>query len=144
MRFRIDLKILFFLICFYFTHQLNIYICIMLFAFLHEMGHLIMGIVLGFIPEKIEVIPFGFNLSFKHKEESDKRKVLLSKVLIPIAGPIINFLIICIIIIFNISFMGRDIVVYANLLIFGLNLIPIYPLDGGRILKFIFLPSLSQ
>lgn len=41
MRFRIDLKIFGFLILFYFTKQIEIYSLMMLFCFLHELGHLI-------------------------------------------------------------------------------------------------------
>ena len=65
MRFRIDLKILIFLIIFYFTKQLQLYLGIMLFCFIHEIGHLIMGLLLGLKPDKIDMIPFGFFLKFK-------------------------------------------------------------------------------
>ena len=41
MRFRIDLKIFIFLIIFYFTKQIEIYAMIMLFALIHELGHLL-------------------------------------------------------------------------------------------------------
>ena len=57
------------------------------------------------------------------------------------AGPITNFLIIAIMQIisiinpkFVISSIGIN-MIYANFLIGIFNLIPIYPLDGGRILK---------
>ena len=59
MRFRIDLKIFIFLIIFYFTKQIEIYAMIMLFALIHELGHLLAGILMGMKPEKIELMPFG-------------------------------------------------------------------------------------
>lgn len=31
--------------------------------------------------------------------------------------------------------IGIDLIIYSNILLFLFNLIPIYPLDGGRILK---------
>ena len=39
----------------------------------------------------------------------------------------------------NITFLGlkNEFVVYSNIIIAIFNLIPIYPLDGGRILKYI-------
>jgi len=135
MRFRIDLKILIFFAVFYFTNQLNIYLWTMLFAFLHELGHLVIGLLLRMKPDKIEMTPFGFSLRFKTGEAKDNREKIKSNILIAIAGPITNLIIIFIILIFNISFLERDIAVYANIIIFAFNLIPIYPLDGGRVFK---------
>lgn len=57
MRFRIDLKIFIFIILFYFTKQIEIYALIMLFAIIHELAHLLTGILLGFKPDKLELIP---------------------------------------------------------------------------------------
>ena len=67
MRFRIDLKIFIFIILFYFTKQIQIYAFIMFFAFIHELGHLLCGILLGMQPEKLEIIPFGLSVSFRIK-----------------------------------------------------------------------------
>ena len=41
LRIRIDLKIFIFLALFYFTNQIRIYLIIMFFCFLHEIGHII-------------------------------------------------------------------------------------------------------
>lgn len=60
MKFRIDLKILFFLGLFFLTKQLNLYILVMLFALIHECSHLILGLILGFKIRSIELMPFGF------------------------------------------------------------------------------------
>ena len=46
MRFRIDLKIFIFLVLFYFTKQIELYGYMMFFAFIHELGHLITGLLL--------------------------------------------------------------------------------------------------
>lgn len=94
-----------------------------------------MGLLLGLRPEKIEMTPFGFFLEFKPNTQKTNKEILKSNILIAIAGPITNLIIIFIILFLHISFIGRDIVVYTNLLIFAFNLIPIYPLDGGRVLK---------
>ncbi len=61
----------------------------------------------------------------------------LKKILIAASGPITNFLCILIGSFSHVSFLGfrQDYVIYANLLIAIFNLLPIYPLDGGRILK---------
>ena len=58
-----------------------------------------------------------------------------------LAGPLTNFIIALILIILNNielyknSIFFGEIAIYANILIGIFNLIPIYPLDGGRILK---------
>ena len=65
MRVRIDLKIIIFLILFYFTKQIEIYAMIMIFAIIHELGHLLAGLLMGLKPEKIEIMPFGVSISFK-------------------------------------------------------------------------------
>ena len=48
MKFRIDLKILFFLVLFLITGQIKLYFIVMIFALLHELAHLITGLILGF------------------------------------------------------------------------------------------------
>ena len=61
--------------------------------------------------------------------------------LLAFAGPLTNFIIVFILIILNNLgvivdniFLGET-AIYANILIGVFNLIPIYPLDGGRIIK---------
>ena len=134
MKIRIDLKILIFFAIFYFSGQLGTYLWILLFCFLHEMGHLAMGLALGFRPEKIEVMPLGFCMKLKENTKKEER-TRQQEILIALAGPMTNLIIIIMILLLHISFIGRDIAVYVNILIFAFNLLPIFPLDGGRIAK---------
>lgn len=62
MKFRIDLKIFILILLFFITNQIKIYAMIMLFAIIHELGHLIAGILLGMKPEKIEIKVFGVSI----------------------------------------------------------------------------------
>ena len=141
MRFRIDLKIFIFLIIFYFTKQIEIYAMIMLFALIHELGHLLAGLLMGMKPEKIELMPFGVSISFKIKVEEYNKKIKkgnmleIKKILVALAGPLTNFIIIIIASNINIYLFKALIIIYTNFLIMIFNLLPIYPLDGGRILK---------
>ena len=143
MRFRIDLKIFIFLILFYFTKQIHIYALIMIFAFIHELGHLFAGILTGMRPEKLEIKPYGVRVSFKlfPKDYNVKigkgNKLETKKILVALAGPIINLLIILVTINLQIEIFTKLMIIYSNILIFIFNLLPIYPLDGGRILKSI-------
>lgn len=143
MRIRIDLKIFIFIALFYLTKQIEIYAMLMIFAILHECGHLIAGLIMGFKPEKINIMPIGLSISFKIPIENYNKKVeksnILSvkKIIIAFAGPIINIMIALIVTFINFNFteVQRLNIIYANIIIFIFNLLPIYPLDGGRILK---------
>lgn len=141
MRFRIDLKIFIFLILFYFTKQIQIYATIMIFALIHELGHLAVGLVMGMKPEKIELMPFGFSVSFKINVKEYNKKIKkgnmfeIKKILVALAGPITNLIIIIITSFLKINIITSFLIIYTNFLIMIFNLLPLYPLDGGRILK---------
>lgn len=133
MQIKVNLQIFLFIIIFVLTHQIEIYGWIMLFAFIHELGHMIAGIVLKLKPKSLSLMPFGISVTFETYEY--KKLVEIKKMLIAIAGPLTN-LIICIIALFlHINLATKALVIYSNILIALFNLIPIYPLDGGRILK---------
>lgn len=141
MRFRIDLKIFIFLILFYFTKQIQIYAMIMIFAIIHELGHLLAGLLMGMRPEKIEIMPFGVSISFKINVKEYNKKIKngnvleIKKIIVALAGPITNFIIILIASNLKIDLIKSMLIIYTNFLIMIFNLLPIYPLDGGRILK---------
>ena len=141
MRFRIDLKIFIFLILFYFTKQIEIYALIMIFAIIHELGHLVAGILMGMKPEKIELMPFGLSVSFKININEYNKKIKkgnnleTKKILIALAGPLTNLIMILITYRLKIDIIKSMLIIYTNSLIMIFNLLPIYPLDGGRILK---------
>lgn len=143
MQVKLDLKIILVLLIFFLTDQLEMYLLFMFFAILHELGHLIMGLLLGFKPKGIKLIPMGVSICFHINCENyninvkNGKIISLKKLLIAIAGPLNNFLIAIFFIFFNIEVLNftREEVIYSNLLIGIFNLIPMYPLDGGRIIK---------
>lgn len=137
MSIKINLNIFLFVILFILTNQIEIYSLVMLFALIHELGHLLCGVLLGFEAESLKIMPLGFAVEFKTKIDDYNKKVLksnlltLKKLCINVAGPITNFVIIIIGAVMNF----HENIIYANLIILMINLIPIYPLDGGRIIK---------
>lgn len=137
MRFRIDLKIFLFLLLYFLTNQVQTYIVIILFAIIHELGHLIAGLILGMKPEKIELMPYGLSVSFKlipkdyNKQIYNGNLLSIKKIIVAFAGPITNLIIIVIVS----NLFPNLVIIYANLLLMIFNLLPIYPLDGGRIIK---------
>lgn len=140
MSLRIDLKIFIFLLLFYITKQIEIYAMIMLFCIIHELGHLLAGLSMGLLPEKLEIMPFGVSISFKLEPKDYNLKIKkanlleIKKIIIAIAGPVTNLILSIIFIYFDLPFINKSIAIYSNILIFIFNLIPIYPLDGGRVL----------
>ena len=141
MRFKIDLKLFLIIIIFLLTKQIQIYMLMMIFVLLHELGHLLAGIFLKMKPEKLEIIPVGVTINFKIPTEDINRKIgktnlfELKKILVAIAGPLTNLIIIAIVINIPIEITRQLEIIYANIFIFLFNMIPIYPLDGGRIVK---------
>lgn len=120
---------------------MEIYAMIMFFAILHEFGHLLAGLLLGMRPEKMEIMPYGVSISFKIIPKDYNKKIIhgnqleLKKILVALAGPITNFIIILIVLQMNINIFSGLMVLYSNLLLILFNLLPIYPLDGGRVIK---------
>ena len=141
MRFKIDLKIFIFILLFFLTKQIELYAIMMIFAFIHELGHLLAGILLGMRPKKLEIKPYGVSISFNLTPKDYNKKIgkgnllEVKKIIVACAGPVTNLL--CVLIFLNLNFnvFENMIIVYSNLLLLFFNLLPIYPLDGGRILK---------
>ena len=143
MQIKVNLKIFVFIIIFWITRQIEIYGILMLFAFFHELGHLFAGIILGFKPKSLSINPVGLSIAFHVKVDDYKERVrkgnilAVKKLIIALMGPAVNFLIVIVFMLFDLDFfyIRREFVIYSNILIGLFNLIPVYPLDGGRILK---------
>lgn len=99
---------------------------------LHEFGHYFEAKHLGYKLSKFSVSPYGFALSFCGQgiEREDETKIAL-------AGPIVNFVTALLMVgvwwIFPASFCFTESFVNASLVLGLFNLLPAYPLDGGRI-----------
>ena len=141
MKFKIDLKIFIFLFIFLLTRQIEVYATIMFFAIIHELGHLFAGLLLGMKPEKIEIKPYGISVSFKIFYDDYNKKIRkgnlleIKKIIVALAGPITNFIITLIIWNLEIGVFNKLLIIYSNILLILFNFLPIYPLDGGRIIK---------
>ena len=48
---------------------------IMVFALIHELGHLLAGIILKMKPEKLEIMPFGVSIAFKIEPKDYNKKI---------------------------------------------------------------------
>ncbi|MBO5478436.1 MAG: site-2 protease family protein [Clostridia bacterium] len=143
MTIKINLKIFLFAIIFYLTKQIHLYGMLMFFAFCHEMGHLFCGLLLGLKPKALKIMPMGLSVEFKVLPEEYNKKIAkanrlqIKKMWIAFAGPITNMIIILLSVLLkeNIETGLYQEIVYSNILIAIFNLLPIYPLDGARMIK---------
>lgn len=106
------------------------FLCFSLIIIVHEMGHILMGIKYGWRIEKVLLLPFGA-LTIFHEDLNRKIK---EEFWIVIMGPL--FQIVFTIIIYY--FFGSSNFIYYSLIILGFNLLPIFPLDGSKILNLFF------
>lgn len=143
MNIKVNLKIFLFIFIFYITKQIHIYAMLMFFAFVHEMGHLFFGIILGLKPKSLEIMPVGLCIKFKvdtfdyNEKIKHANPLAIKKILIAFAGPMVNLFLVVITILFKnkLEVIYYQEIIYSNLVIAIFNLLPIYPLDGGRILN---------
>ena len=132
MKIKLNLYVFLFLILFFITNQIEEYALVMIFALIHEISHILCGVILGFKPDTLRIMPLGFSIEFESEVEDYNKKILKSNIIavkeivVALAGPIV---------IFGTIFNMEKAIIYSNFLLFIFNLIPILPLDGCRILK---------
>ncbi|MEI3402042.1 MAG: site-2 protease family protein [Clostridia bacterium] len=68
----------------------------------------------------------------------------MKKIIVAITGPIISLILVMIFTYIEIPYITKQEAVYSNILIIIFNLLPLYPLDGGRILKGILYIQLGR
>lgn len=122
---------------------LPIFIICALTALLHECGHIFYAARLGFECKEISLMPFGAAAvcDIEGISPSDEIKLAL-------AGPLVN-LILCVAVaglwwFFPVTYAYTDLIFYASAGMLVLNLLPAYPLDGGRITKCLFMCFLKR
>ena len=93
---KVNIKIFAFLLLFYLTKQIEIYAMFMVFAMVHELGHLLFGILLGLKPKSLKIMPLGLCIEFKTELEDYNNKfkrtnkLAIKKMVIAMAGPFVN------------------------------------------------------
>lgn len=104
-----------------------------LLVLIHELTHYLTARILGFSGFDIEILPIGAVLKMKELDEASPKEDLI----ISLSGPFLNLLLAVIFYglfrLFNIDFF--HLIYRSNLSIGVFNLIPAFPLDGGRVLR---------
>lgn len=90
---------------------------LLFFSIIHELSHLIVLLICGGKPESLKFSFYGMALKYQSNISKTREFFVI------VSGPAVNLLLYC--------FLKNDV----NLLLFVLNIFPVYPLDGGRILK---------
>lgn len=131
MKIEINLKIIFVIILFFLLNNLDLYIMFLIFVLIHEIAHLIVGILIGGKPQKLYINPLGISLEI-YSYGNNKS---LSKIIFYLIGPLINCLMAVLFSYSNLNMELKEKIIYTNIAIFIFNLLPILPLDGGKTLK---------
>lgn len=100
---------------------------------IHELIHLMVARILGYSGFSIDVMPIGASLKLKDLDEATPR----DDIIISMSGPIGNFFIAAFCYLLNSYFSSEGLGEFANYnIVIGIfNLMPAFPLDGGRILR---------
>ena len=101
-------------------------------ALLHECGHIFCAARMGFECKNIKLMPYGAAAVCDIEGISPKDEIKLA-----LAGPLVN-LILCIAVaglwwFYPVTYAYTDTVFAANASMLIINLLPAYPLDGGRV-----------
>lgn len=99
---------------------------------IHELGHFFIAKKLGYSLSSFSISPYGFSLSYSNQNFDFKDELKIA-----IAGPLANFLFAFVILgvwwIFPSTYFFTEDFVLISIVIALFNLLPAYPLDGGRI-----------
>ena len=130
---------LFILLFYFFIDDIQVLFLVVLILFIHEMGHFIAMKVFGYNGVNMFFIPLIGAMVTGEKDRISQ----LQRAIIVLAGPIPGVLIGCGIIAYaqTIGHAGAAVAGFMFLLINVLNLLPLDPLDGGKLIETLFFSS---
>ena len=117
---------------FVFTKNIFSFLIFCLTVFTHEMGHYYVAKKLGYKLDNFYIASYGVSLNYKEALFEQKDEILIA-----VAGPLVNFILSILAIsfwwIFPSSYAVTAEFVFQSFMLGLFNLLPCYPLDGGRI-----------
>lgn len=126
----------------YYLGELPLFCCFAVFLILHEMCHFLVAKKLGYLTKRIKISFFGASLEgLDDFSPSDELKVIS-------AGPAFN-LAVCVLCYLSFWFNPESYnylynILLANWALLIFNILPVYPLDMGRIMLVIFTKNLIR
>ncbi len=130
--FRIHPIMIPFLLFFILEGEIAIYAIVFSSLIFHELGHLLGAKLVGGRVSKCTILPYGGEIKIEQFSKWKKGDQLI----VILGGPFFSMLVL--IMSLCVSFPQSRLVTYTQLAILLINLLPIYPLDGGRILYTLF------
>jgi len=136
---KIPLHPLFYVVILYFliSGQIVVFLNFSVALLFHEFGHYFVSKKLGYTLEKFYIAPYGACLNYKEKqfERNDELKIALAG---PLSNLCVSLLFIALWWIFPRTYMSTFLFVEQNIMLAMFNLLPAYPLDGGRVILALF------
>ncbi len=126
---------------------LSVFFCVLL----HEFGHVIAALRYGITTPKITLLPFGGLASMTRIPKKPGEELVVA-----LAGPAVNVVIAAILILIQgglpgwngMNFTDRlpilDALIWVNLVLVMFNLIPAFPMDGGRVFRALLSYRMSR
>ena len=130
--FRIHPIMIPFLLFFLLEGEIAVYTIIFGSLIIHELGHLFGAKLVGGKVRKCTILPYGGEIQIEQFSKWKKGDQLI----VILGGPFFTVLIL-LISLWG-SFPQSELVTYTQLAILTINLLPIYPLDGGRLLSALY------
>lgn len=101
--------------------KLDTFLIYYVFVIMHELGHILIALTLKVDISEITLLPVGINAKYESEIS------ILRELIIALAGPIASFLFY--------KILNNEMYAFFNIVIALINLIPVFPFDGGKILK---------
>lgn len=125
-----------------FTGQMSTILSFVPAMFFHELAHILTAKSFGLSVDELEILPFGARATISGALNSfNGRGILVS-----FAGPFANIIFAAVIIVLSQNSETEYLqhLMFSNLSLAALNMLPCLPLDGGNIIKNILTLKLSQ
>jgi stage IV sporulation protein FB len=104
---------------------------------IHEIGHVAVARELGWTVTEVELLPFGGVATMEEAYAADP----LDEIVVALAGPFLNVVMIAVsLVCWHVGIWTDEwarFFLAGNVAVAGFNLLPIWPLDGGRIVQAI-------
>ncbi len=134
---------LLFFLWFLFTKNLYSFLIFCLVILTHELGHYFVAKKCGYKLDSFLLAPYGVSLNYRESTFEQRDEILIA-----FAGPAVNFVLSTLAVSFwwiiPESYNFTYDFVYQSLLLGLFNLLPCYPLDGGRVMAGILSKNLPR